>query len=168
LPIRWWIAGGWALDPEGRFPHSDIDVAVLRPEHEALREYLADWDLHVAFKGALRPWRGGPVAPSENAIWARPSADHPWHIDFKIEAVDGDQWLYRRDPTIRVPIADLGMIVEGIPFLAPGVAQLYSDGSTIPEAPSSFEQRRAALRSTQRRREKQRWRTSSASSMTIR
>jgi hypothetical protein len=130
LPIRWWIAGGWALDPEGRFPHSDIDVAVLRPEHEALREYLAVWDLQIAFKGALRPWAGGPVGQPENAIWARPSANDPWHIDFKIEAVDGDDWPYRRDPTVRVPIAELGITVGGIPFLAPAVAQLYRDGFT--------------------------------------
>jgi hypothetical protein len=41
LPIRWWIAGGWALDMTGALPHSDINVAVLRPEHELLREYLA-------------------------------------------------------------------------------------------------------------------------------
>jgi hypothetical protein len=133
LPIRWWIVGGWALDPEGTLPHTDIDVAVLRPEHEALREYLADWDLQIAFKGALRPWTGGPVGPPENAIWARPTAVDSWQIDFKIEAVDGDQWLYRRDPTIRVPTADLGVIVDGIPFLAPGVAQLYRDGSTVPD-----------------------------------
>lgn len=130
LPIRWWIAGGWALDSEGRFAHSDIDVAVLRPEHEALCEYLAEWDLQIAYKGALRPWTGGPVGPPQNAIWARPSADDPWHIDFKIEAVDGDHWLYRRDPTVRVPIAELGITVGGIPFLAPAVAQLYRDGST--------------------------------------
>jgi len=130
LPIRWWIAGGWALDVEGRLPHSDIDVAVLRPEHEALREYLADWDLHIAHKGALRPWTRGPVGPPENAIWARPSTDEPWQIDFKIEPVDGECWLYRRDPTVRVPIAELGVMVDGISFLSPAVVRLYRDGTT--------------------------------------
>ena len=34
LPIDWWIAGGWALDPEGTQTHKDVDVAVLRPDHE--------------------------------------------------------------------------------------------------------------------------------------
>ena len=129
LPIRWWIAGGWALDVEGRLPHSDIDVAVLRPEHEKLREYLAGWDLRIAHKDALRPWVGGPVGPSENAIWARPSRDDAWQIDLKIEPVDGDHWLYRRDPTFRVPIDQLGVVVNGIPFLAPEVARLYRNRS---------------------------------------
>jgi hypothetical protein len=129
LPIRWWIAGGWALDPEGKQPHSDIDVAVLRPEHEALRDYLAAWDLQIADSGALRPWTDGPVGPPENGIWARPTPDDEWRIDFKIEAVDGDQWLYRRDPQVRVPIAELGVTVDGIPFLAPAIARLYRDRS---------------------------------------
>ena len=61
LPIDWWIAGGWALDPEGKRPHNDVDVAVLRPDHEVLRDYLADWDLRIAYRGTLRPWAGGPV-----------------------------------------------------------------------------------------------------------
>jgi hypothetical protein len=130
LPIRWWIAGGWALDPEGRLPHRDIDVAVLRPEHEALRNHLSDWDLQIAHKGALRPWTGGPVGPPENAVWARPRAQDPWQIDFKIEPVEGDRWLYRRDPSVRVPLDELGILVDGVPFLAPAVARLYRDGST--------------------------------------
>jgi len=45
LSIGWWIAGGWSLDVEGRQPHKDVDVAVLRPDHEVLCEDLADWDL---------------------------------------------------------------------------------------------------------------------------
>jgi Aminoglycoside-2''-adenylyltransferase len=127
LPIRWWVAGGWALDVDGALPHSDIDVAVLRPEHELLREYLSDWDLRIAHKGALRAWTGGTVGPPENAVWARPTAADAWQIDFKIEPVEGDQWLYRRDPAIRVPVAELGGTVDGIPFLSPAVAQLYRD-----------------------------------------
>ena len=130
LPIQWWIAGGWALDVEGRLPHGDIDVAVLRPDHEALREYLAGWDLQVAREGALRPWIGGAVGPPENAVWARASPRDAWRVDFKIEPVEGDHWLYRRDPAVRVPIAELGVTVAGIPFLSPAVARLYRDGST--------------------------------------
>ena len=130
LTIRWWIAGGWALDPDGALPHGDIDVAVLRPEHEVLREHLAGWDLQIAHRKALRAWKGGSVGPPENAVWARPSPREAWQIDFKIEPVDGDQWLYRRDPTVRVPVAELGVTVGGIPFLSPVVARLYRDGST--------------------------------------
>lgn len=130
LPIRWWIAGGWALDLEGRRPHRDLDVAVLRSEHEALLVYLHEWDLRIAHKGQLRAWSSGPVGPPENAVWSRPSAATAWHIDFKIEAVEGDEWVYRRDSSVRRPVAELGVVVDGIPYLAPDLAQLYAAGST--------------------------------------
>jgi hypothetical protein len=126
LPIGWWIAGGWALDREGREPHKDIDVAVLRPDHEALRNYLAGWDLQIAYDGTLRPWTGGPVGPPEHAFWARPTSGDPWHIDFKLEAVEGDDWVYRRDPAVRRPVADIGVVVDGIPYLTPELAELYA------------------------------------------
>ena len=136
LSIRWWIAGGWALDVQGKRQHSDIDVAVLRTEHEALRRDLADWDLRVAHHGALRPWHRGAVGPPENAVWARPSQNVPWHIDFKIEIVEGEEWAYRRDPAIRRPVAQLGVLVDGIPFLAPDVARLYKTG--MPESTTPY------------------------------
>ena len=132
LPIAWWIAGGWALDIEGRRPHKDIDVAVLRPDHETLREYLADWDLWIAYDGALLPWTGGAVGPPENAVWARPTPGDSWHIDFKIEAVEGDEWVYRRDPAVRRRVADIGVVVDGIPYLAPELAQLYTTRERVP------------------------------------
>ena len=126
LPIRWWIAGGWALDVGGREPHKDVDVAVLRPDHEVLREHLAGWDLRIAYRGVLKPWNGGSVGPPENAVWARPTPDGLWHIDFKIEAVERGDWVYRRDPSVRRRVADIGVVVDGIPYLAPDLARLYA------------------------------------------
>ena len=130
LSIRWWIAGGWALDLEGRCEHGDVDVIVLRPEHEALRRELAGWDLRIAHRGALRPWHGGPVGPPEYAVWARPTPADAWHLDFKIETVEGDEWVYRRDAAVRRPLTELGLVVDGIPFLAPDLAELYRTGSS--------------------------------------
>ena len=100
-------------------------MAVLRSEHEALREDLIGWDLRVAYKGDLRPWRRGSVGPPENAIWARPRVVDQWHLDFKIELDDGDQWVYRRDPTVRRPLSEIGHVIDGVPFLAPELARLY-------------------------------------------
>jgi hypothetical protein len=130
LPIDWWIAGGWALDVEGSRPHEDVDVAVLRPDHEVLRDHLADWDLWIAFRGTLRPWEGGPVGPPENTVWARPTPADGWHIDFKIEAVEGAEWVYRRDPAVRRRVTEIGVVVDGIPYLTPELARLYASGKT--------------------------------------
>lgn len=130
LPIRWWIAGGWALDVEGRKQHQDIDVAVLRPDHETLRDYLDGWDLRVAYAGVLTPWTAGAVGPPENGVWARPGPGDAWHIDFKIELLEGDEWVFRRDPSIRRPVTDIGVVLDGIPYLVPDIARRYKDTET--------------------------------------
>ena len=130
LPIDWWIAGGWALDVEGDRPHVDVDVAVLRPDHEVLRDYLADWELCVAYRGTLRPWAGGSVGPPENTVWARPTPGDRWHIDFKIEAVESNEWVYRRDPAVRRQVSEIGVVVDGIPYLTADLARLYASGKT--------------------------------------
>lgn len=126
LSISWWIAGGWALDVAGRQRHRDVDVAVLRPEHETLRDDLAGWDLWIARDGALREWTAGAVGPPENTVWARPTSADPWHIDFKIEVVEDGEWVYRRDPAVRRPVDEIGVVVDGIPYLAPDLAHLYA------------------------------------------
>jgi hypothetical protein len=123
LSIRWWIAGGWALDVAAKLRHKDVDVAVLRPEHETLRDELAGWDLWIARDGALREWTGGAVGPPENTVWARPTPADPWHIDFKIEVVEDGEWVYRRDPAVRRPVGEVGVVVDGIPYLAPELAR---------------------------------------------
>jgi hypothetical protein len=133
VSIRWWVAGGWALDVDGELPHGDIDVVVLRPEHTLLRAELAAWDLRIAHDGALRPWTGGSVGPPENGVWGRPDRSGPWHVDFKIEIVDEDGcWVYRRDPAIRRPLDEIGVVVDGIPFFAPELARLYRSGGAAP------------------------------------
>lgn len=128
LRIRWWIAGGWALELTGDPPraHADLDVAILLPEHERLREELVEWELAIAHDGRLRPWRGGAVEPPANAIWGRPRGERAWHVDFKLELVEGDEWVYRRDRSIRRPIDELGSATAGVPHLRREIAELYA------------------------------------------
>ena len=123
------IAGGWALDlHEGSQTrlHKDVDVAMLRGEHEELRPYLGDWDLQIAYGGELRPWEGGAVGIPENAVWARPPGSSAWVIDFKLEQHDEVDWIYRRDAAVRRPLAALGKVVDGIPVLDEEIVRLYA------------------------------------------
>jgi hypothetical protein len=59
-------------------------------------------------------------------VWARPAPGDEWHIDFKIEAVEDGDWLYRRDHSVRRSVADIGVVVDGIRYLAPELARLYA------------------------------------------
>ena len=129
LPIDWWIAGGWALDIEGGSrTRTSTSPCSARPE--ALREHLADWDLWIAHARNAAPLDRRDRRPAREAVWARPTPGDRWHIDFKIEAVEGDEWVYRRDPAVRRRVGEIGVVVDGIPYLARELAQLYASATS--------------------------------------
>lgn len=133
---RWWIAGGWAIDlllgAQTRV-HSDLDVLVLRSEQDAVRTHLEAWDVHAADPpGSLRPWPIGEVLPAAvHDVWCRPEPSAPWSFQLMIDAVDGDQWVFRRDHRVRRPLSTLTGRGSrpGLPVLTPEVQLLYKSGA---------------------------------------
>jgi hypothetical protein len=129
LRIAWWVAGGVAVDLfAGRVtrPHGDLDIAVLRRDLAALDALRATWDVQVAHAGGLTPWDGGPLADAVHQFWARRRGDAAWSYEILLEATDGDDWLFRRDPRVRRPVVSIGLRTEdGVPYLAPELCLLY-------------------------------------------
>ena len=129
LSIPWWVAGGWAIDlhlARQTREHADIDVAVLRGDHRALRALLDDFDIRIAHDGALLPWTGYDLAPEPHQFWARRRGDEAWAFEVLFEDHTGDDWLYRRDHRITLPVERFGMRdANGVPYVAPEVALLY-------------------------------------------
>jgi hypothetical protein len=124
----WWaIGGGWAIDlhvgERGRRPHKDVDLVCLQPEAGRLRDHLAGWDLHRVVDGRLEPWIGA-LAPAHQ-IWVRPSPDDEWAFEVLFEAVEDDEWRYRRNPRVTLPVGSLRTTVDEIPTVHLGVALLY-------------------------------------------
>ena len=130
LPCQWWIAGGWAVDLFVGAPtreHDDVDVAVLRPDQLAVQAHLGGWDLRVARDGRLTPWaRGRLLDPDEHGVWGRPDPASPWRFELLVDDVLEDQWVYRRNPAVRLPLERLGRrTVAGVPYLCPEVVLLH-------------------------------------------
>ena len=127
----WWIAGGWAIDLAlGRQsrPHDDIDIQVFRADQGAVQTLLAGWDLHAADPpGSLRPWAPGEVLPAHvHDIWCRPAPDAPWRLQLMVADAEGGDWVFRRNPRVRRPIAELTRRTQtGWPYLALEVQVLY-------------------------------------------
>jgi hypothetical protein len=153
FPGPWWIAGGVALDLWlGRTTrsHSDVDVTVLRRDQAALRECLAGWDLHVAHEGTLEPWDGRRLELPLHELWARREPDGPWEAELLLAETDGDRWLFRRDPSISLPLAQAG----DAHVLAPEIVLLYKakaprerdEADFAAVAPALDERRRRWLR----------------------
>ncbi|MEW5626504.1 amino acid transporter [Streptomyces hydrogenans] len=147
VDFPWWIAGGYAIElavgHELR-THGDLDVLVLRRDQALVRDLLADWDLYVADppgQGALRPWRPGEVLrPPLHDIWCRRTPKAPWSVQLMLDEAEGTQWVSRRDPSIRLPIDQLGRTTEtGIPYLAPEVQLFYKAKATRDKDETDFE-----------------------------
>ncbi|MBD2759570.1 hypothetical protein IEE94_08605 [Yimella sp. cx-573] len=133
----WWIAGGWALEAFTgvRRSHDDIDPSVLSAELPLLRRHLAG-KLHAwaASSGSLTPLlpEDAPDAAAEDVLpagagqlWARRSAADPWEYDILLAPGSRDEWIYKRNNTIRLPMAEAVWEQDGIRYLQPQIQLLY-------------------------------------------
>ncbi len=130
FPARWWIAGGRALELFVGRPireHEDIDVLVLRSEQLAVQRHLRGWDLRVAHEGRLEPWQVGErLELPRHSLWARRDPEASWQIQFLLGEDARGVWRYRRDPSVTLPVAELGLLsLEGVPFVRPELILLF-------------------------------------------
>jgi hypothetical protein len=153
-----WIAGGYAIElAVGRElrPHGDLDVLVLRRDQALVRGLLTGWDLFVADPpgvGRLRPWRSGEaLQPPLHDIWCRRTPESPWSVQLMLDEVEGTEWVSRRTPQVRLPIARVGRTsATGIPHLAPEVQLFYKAKATRDKDETDFEAALPLLEEEQR------------------
>jgi hypothetical protein len=144
MPSPWWIAGGYAIEfAIGRAirDHGDIDVMVLRRDHLAVQQVLDGWEWWAADPpGTLRPWRPGEQLPAGiHDVWCRPGPGAPWRVQLMIDESDGDDWVSRRDPGIRRPLAGIGATSsDGIPYLRPEIQLFYKARGLRPKDETDF------------------------------
>jgi hypothetical protein len=142
----WMVAGGWAIDLYlGRLTraHKDVEVAIFREDQLALRAYLDGWTFDFFTKVPERPrevwgegvWLSAPI----HEVWAAPAGvgrverpgAHALAIEILINERAGDEWLFRKDLTVKLPISRA--VVQtgaGVPVLAPEAVLLYKSGWT--------------------------------------
>lgn len=127
----WWIAGGWALQAFTGVErhHEDIDPGILRAELPLLRAHVGDClHLWAAFSGALKPVASDDpddLPDGCGQLWVRRSAADPWEYDILLGPGTTEEWQYRRDPSVRMPMADALWERDGIRFLQPEIQLLY-------------------------------------------
>ncbi|MFN2624901.1 MAG: nucleotidyltransferase domain-containing protein [Mycobacteriales bacterium] len=126
----WAVAGGWALELALGLParvHHDVDVATLRRDQHELQRHFAGWQLYYATpQRELIRWDAGQALQLPvHGIWVRRTDDSPWLCEFLLNEADGDDWVYRRDPRVRLPLDRLVSSYDGLPVLNPAVALLY-------------------------------------------
>jgi hypothetical protein len=131
VELPWYIAAGWAIDlflgGERRL-HSDLEVAVPNARFEELANVLAGFEVCVITGEA----EATPLAeardrlPDTHQTWVRDPAEDKWRFDLFREPSDGDTWICRRDPSIRLPYEQvIGWTDEAIPYGRPEIVLLF-------------------------------------------
>lgn len=125
IGTRWYFVAGWAIDlflgRETR-EHHDVEIGVPAAGFAQVRDTLpGTW--HVVGDG--RAWNATPEALDahfQTWLWQ----DDAYRLDVFRDPHDGDDWLCRRDLTIRRPYAEsLACTSDGIPFLVPEQVLLF-------------------------------------------
>lgn len=139
--VPWAVAGGWAVDLAlGRVSraHEDLEVAIPADAFRALREALFEFTFVVPFPDGLRAVDDPSAMTSAHQTWARDSEGR-FRFDVLREPHDGDVWIYRRDPALRRPYADVVHVGGGIPYLAPEIVLLFKAKHVRPKDEADLE-----------------------------
>lgn len=124
----WWaIAGGWALDlwlGEHTRVHSDLEIALLRHEQPLAITHFSQWQMQYVAERCLHPWVGEPLAlPIHELHISHPAGAR---LELLLNEVEQEHWVFRRDPRVRLPFAELRTTsCCGWPVLSPEVVLLY-------------------------------------------
>ncbi|NHJ49623.1 MAG: hypothetical protein FK733_17670 [Asgard group archaeon] len=130
LTIPWCIAGGWAIDlfvGKQTRKHLDTDILILRKDQFIIKDYLSDWLLYKTSQPGLQLWDAREFLEiGINSVWCKKDENTPWLLQIMFMDSEKDEWLYRREPTIRGPLSQLYETTkESIPFLTPEVQLLF-------------------------------------------
>jgi hypothetical protein len=127
MRVPWAVAGGWAIDlhvqAETR-PHDDIEIAVCRDHMKVVAACLSELDWFGVGDG--RAWPLADAPEELHQTWGRDRYRHRWRLDVFREPWDGQDWVFRRDPRVRRPLAEaIAFSPETIPYLAPEIVLLF-------------------------------------------
>jgi len=144
MPCPWWVAGGYAIELAVGRPvrgHGDVDVVVLRRDQLHVQRALRVWEWWAADPpGVLRPWCAGErLRGGVHDVWCRPGPAAPWRVQVMFDESSGGDWVSRRDPGIRRPLADIGRDGGGgIRYLAPEIQLFYKAENPRPKDEIDF------------------------------
>jgi hypothetical protein len=133
---RWIVAGGRAARV-GAPPrdHADTDVTIRVADVGLIREVLRDWHLWEANNGALKPLLPGvALSPECEQLWVRRAAGQPWRFEFLFDLYStDDEWVYKRDPRVRLPWQRAMHTAGGVEYLRPELALLFKAKNDRPK-----------------------------------
>ena len=131
VAVPWYVAAGWAIElflGQQRREHEDLEIAVPNTRFDELAGVLEGFEVCVI----TGPAEATPLAEARDQLmethqtWIREPATGSWRFDVFREPSDGDIWICRREPAIRMPYSRLiERTDDGIPYGRPEVVLLF-------------------------------------------
>lgn len=150
----WYVAAGWALDlfhgTQTR-AHGDIEIAIPAAGFPEVRRRFPGYVFDAV--GIGRIWNDATpeVLAAVHQTWLRDPATGNYLLDVFREPHDGDTWICRSDPGIRLPYSGIVRHTrDGIPYLAPELVLLFKAEHVRPKDQADFEATVPHMTSAQR------------------
>jgi hypothetical protein len=130
VDVPWAVSAGWAIDlflGRERREHEDLEVAVPADRFDDIAAALGELEFHVVTPGVAEPVAEAPeLMATTHQTWGLDRTANSWRIDVFREPHDGDDWVARRDESIRLPYDELiEHTADGIPYERPEVVLLF-------------------------------------------
>ena len=129
ITIPWWLAGGNALDlfiGKQTREHLDLDILILRKDQFIMKEYLTEWLFYKTNQPGLLPWNNSEFLDiGINSVWCKRNEKSPWNMEIIFMDSDDQEWFYRRNPKIRGPLENIGLIKNNISIISPEIQLLF-------------------------------------------
>ncbi|GAA1984278.1 hypothetical protein [Catenulispora subtropica] len=159
LDTPWCVAAGWALElfvGHGIRSHGDLEIAIPAADFAVVRDRfdsIGDYVFDGVGDGKIWPEASARVLAVTHQTWLRDAASGHYLLDVFREPHDGDTWICRHDPTIRLPYAQIiRRNGEGIPYLVPELVLLFKAKHARPKDQADFDTTVAYLNAAERRR----------------
>ncbi|MEY9906221.1 hypothetical protein ABIA35_002438 [Catenulispora sp. MAP12-49] len=152
----WYVAGGWALDLfRGRQTrrHADLEIAIPAAEFGAISGLFPGYVFDGVGQNCLWPDASAEVLAATHQTWLRDPSSGDYVVDVMREPHEGDTWICRHDPTIRLPYSEIiCRTADGIPYLRPELALLFKAKHARPKDQADFDGALPELSPAQRER----------------
>ena len=143
LSAPWYVAAGWALDlflGRQTREHDDLEIGVPADRFAAAARGASRLGVRRHRRRQAVADDGRPPFSTHHQTWVRERDGGPWRVDVMREPWDGDTWIFRRDPRIRLSTAGLvARTPDGIPYAQPEVVLLFKAKATRPKDDLDFE-----------------------------
>ena len=129
IDVPWCVTAGWAIDLHVGVTtrvHEDTEIAVPIRRFPEIRRALSEFDFEVVGSGHIWPLEDQAAFDVMHQTWVQDRTTGIYHLDIFRDPHEGDEWICRRDETIRRPYTEvITTTQDGIPYMVPEIVLLF-------------------------------------------